>query len=214
MIIKLKHTMKNQVLKSVLILVASAGMASADTTVTFDDLPMMTGPATINNGYQGLDWSNFSWSALGTGRGLATSGFSKGTVSGPDVAFNNSSDPSVLSSSTPFNLDSADLTGAWRSGLQLEVKGFKPGDSTPDYDSIYTLTSTGPTLINFDFLGVDKVEFSSCWRSLYAHHCGGCRPGNFRDGQPHAGSLPGVGAGWRFDDGDVRRGRERHWFPA
>jgi opacity protein-like surface antigen len=152
--------MKNPVLKSVLILVASAGMASADTTVTFDDLPMMTGPATIDNGYQGLDWSNFSYRS-GTGRGLATSGFSKGTVSGPNVAFNNSSDPSVLSSSTPFNLDSADLTGAWRSGLQLEVKGFKPGDSTPDYDSIYTLTSTGPTLINFDFLGVDKVEFSS-----------------------------------------------------
>jgi hypothetical protein len=49
------------------------------------------------------------------------------------------------------------MTAAWQNGLQLEVKGLFNDIVT--YDHTYTLNETGPTLINFNYMGIDEVNF-------------------------------------------------------
>jgi hypothetical protein len=65
----------------------------------------------------------------------------------------------VVSSDTVFNLNSAYLHSVWNDGLQVHVIGSVAGLTT--YDHTYTLnaSATEPTLINFDYLGVDRVQF-------------------------------------------------------
>jgi len=43
--------------------------------------------------------------------------------------------------------------------LQVEVSGLVGG--VMKYTSAYTLNTTGPTLVNFNYLGIDEVEFIS-----------------------------------------------------
>ena len=79
-------------------------------------------------------------------------------VSSNNVAFNASANTATISGAT-FNLNSAYLTGAWNNGLQLRVEGYANGTKT--YDNTYTINATGPTLIDFNYLGVDSVDFNS-----------------------------------------------------
>ncbi len=58
-----------------------------------------------------------------------------------------------------FDFNSAYLTAAWNDGLQVQVSGFVGG--LLKYSSAYTLNTTAPTLVNFNFLGIDRVEFIS-----------------------------------------------------
>jgi hypothetical protein len=44
------------------------------------------------------------------------------------------------------------LTLVWRDNLQIQVIGSLLGAPIPGYDNIYTLSATGNTLINFDYL--------------------------------------------------------------
>jgi hypothetical protein len=63
--------------------------AFAQTTITFDDLTDNGGGTVIANGYHGLNWSNFY--VVNTADYYAsqgTNGYTNGTVSGPNVAFN------------------------------------------------------------------------------------------------------------------------------
>jgi hypothetical protein len=143
--------------KCIFVLMASAGVALADTpvTITFDNLPAVSSPTAIPNGYGGFAWVNFSYLDSRTEQG----GFANGAVSLYNVAFNPGGNPANFSSLTPFNLASADLTGAWNDGLQVEVQGFAHGLVL--YDHTYSVNATGPTLINFNYLGVTEVNFIS-----------------------------------------------------
>jgi hypothetical protein len=138
-------------------------------TITFDNLntgalPGATFPfeAPIPNGYEGLQWNNM-WVLdipldIQDGGSIAGSGYDKGLVSGSNVAFNAAGNPALISAGS-FNLNSAYLTAAWNNGLQVEVQGFV--GATLIYDNTYTVNPTGPALINFNYLDVDKVNFIS-----------------------------------------------------
>jgi hypothetical protein len=138
-------------------------------TITFDDLTPDTLPgstfpfeAPIPNGYAGLQWNNI-WvldipQDIQDGGTIASSGYDHGLVSGNNVAFNARGNPGLISAAS-FNLNSAYLTAAWNNGLQVEVQGFV--GATLIYDNTYTINTTGPSYINFNYLGVDEVNFIS-----------------------------------------------------
>ena len=123
------------------------------TLVTFDNLSDGGGGTQIANGYSGLNWNNFY--VLDTALFGATSGYMAGTVSGNNVAYNAYGTAAAISSSA-FNLTSAYLTAAWYDNLHVEVVG-KLG-STILYDNTYTLSATAPSLINFNYNGIDSVQ--------------------------------------------------------
>src|SRR5262245_17897393 len=93
-------------------------------TLTFDDFPGAY-YGTIPTNYGGLQWTNFNYlnTVLDTSH-FGTSGYTFGTISSPRVAYNSFGRAASFISATPFNLDSAYLTGAWNDGLQVEVQGF------------------------------------------------------------------------------------------
>ncbi len=122
--------------------------------VTFDDL---TGSGLVPVGYNSLTWSNFYYlDGLTYGE---PSGYTAGVVSSPNVAYNAYGAPAAISSPTPFDLVSGYLTAAWDNNLQVELKGFS--GPTLVYDNTYTLSTTVPKLIQFNYVGVTSVQFIS-----------------------------------------------------
>jgi hypothetical protein len=142
-----------------LIVAGLAASAQAQTElITFDDLPANFA---IPNGYAGLSWNNFyalNGVNYNAGDGVSASGYANGLVSPNNVVYNAEGNPAYIIGGQ-FNLNSAYLTAAWNNGLQLEVQGFVGG--TLSYDNTYTVNATGPALINFNYLGVDRVNFIS-----------------------------------------------------
>lgn len=129
--------------------------------ITFDDLPATPPPAggtSIPSGYAGLSWANFDYETVMNNPALNPSGYLNGMVSPGNVAFNNRGTPALFSGTT-FNLVSAWLTGGWNDGLNVEVEGLL--GSSVIYDNFYTVDSTAPTLINFNYLDVNQVIFIS-----------------------------------------------------
>jgi hypothetical protein len=129
--------------------------------ITFDDLPATPPPGggtSIPSGYAGFAWNNFDYETVMNNLALNPSGYLNWMVSPGNVAFNGAGTPALFSG-TAFNLMSAYLTGAWNDGLNLEVQGFV--GALLVYDNHYTVNSTAPTLINFNYLGVDEVNFIS-----------------------------------------------------
>jgi hypothetical protein len=80
-------------------------------------------------------------------------------ISSGNVAFNDDEFDrnASISSSTPFNFDSAYLTAAFSAGLPVEVQGF--AGTNLAYNNTYTVNDSSPSLINFDYKGVDEVKF-------------------------------------------------------
>ena len=148
----------------------STTIAFSDTTtiITFDDIQSVTGPENypvVPNGYNGFQWSNFL--VIDALDSQIPSGGQNGTVSSRNVAFNSGGSPADFSSSGAFALDSAYLTAVWNDGLRVEVQGFV--GTTLTYDNTYILKTAGPLLVNFNYLGVDEVNFIS---SGGTHHSG------------------------------------------
>jgi PEP-CTERM motif len=142
------------------LLVLSYGLKAFAANVeilTFDDLPT---PATYGSpvpaGYGDFQWNNFNYL---DGADFIASGYQNGVVSASNVAFNGAGNPALFSSSGMFDLDSGWLTAAWNDGLSLEVLGFV--GNTVVYDNTYVLDATAPTMVNFNYLQVDSVEFIS-----------------------------------------------------
>jgi uncharacterized repeat protein (TIGR03803 family) len=125
---------------------------------TFDDLPHTDDGLAVPVGYNGLNWDNFYYFDAVNYSGNP-SGYGTGVVSPSNVAFNAYGSPASISSAASFSLFSAYLTAAWTSNLQVEVMGYA-GD-TLSYDNTYTLSTNTPTLINFNYLGVNQVQFIS-----------------------------------------------------
>jgi len=138
-----------------------AGIAHAQgtLTLTFDEFLLVYGETDpIPNGYASLQWVNFyDMNPNNIYQGPFGSGYLNAVVSLNNVIWNASGNPAQISSSTPFSLDSAYMTAAWMDGLQIEVQGFIGSSMT--YDNIYTINTDSPTLVAFNYLGVNQVTF-------------------------------------------------------
>ena len=140
------------------IYLASVAVSSA-ITITFDDLKTagligISMPA----GYEGPQWTGFQ---VRNGESAVINSpnnpYHNAVVSPDNVAGNIDGRSATISSSTAFNLDSAYLTAVFVDSLDLKVEGFV--GTTLTYDNTYFLNKSGPTLVDFNYVGVDKVEF-------------------------------------------------------
>lgn len=157
---KLKHIVF--VWLSVLLAFACPGSEATTNLIDFDDLGDATGTSGIQvtNGYGNshFTWDNF-YVVDGVNEIANPSGFEAGVVSANNVAFNGAGSAATLSSSRAFTLFSAYLTAAWNDGLNLEVQGYNSGSLI--YDNTFTLSATAPSLITFNYFGVDQVVLTS-----------------------------------------------------
>jgi len=152
-------------------LVVAVAASAAAATINFDDLDG-SGSQAVPNGYGVLNWTNFYVFDAFDDLGLKPSGYDVAWVSPNNVAFNafpNANPTAIISSDTIFNLNSAYLTSVWRDNLQVEVIGFRSvlGIETQIYDQTLTLSATAHTLETFNYVGVDKVEFTPSGGTLH-----------------------------------------------
>jgi hypothetical protein len=125
--------------------------------ITFDGLP--GDGSTIPNGYGGFNWDNF-YDVNGAAY-APLSGYANGAVSPPNVAYNGYGNPaSWMSSLTPFTLNSAYITAAWNDGLNVNVEGLNALNQVL-YNNNYTVNTEGPTLITFNYVGINEVLFTT-----------------------------------------------------
>ena len=133
------------------VLFGAAYPTDASTLLTFDDLPghcISTGPARVMTGYGGLAWSFF----------LTQN--SNGMVSPTNVAYPlDSGTDAYIYSANFFDLNSAYLTAENNNGTQVRIQGLVGTNVT--YDNTYIIKTNQPTLINFNYLGIDNVKFVS-----------------------------------------------------
>jgi hypothetical protein len=131
-------------------------------TLTFDSLVDSGFGTPIPDGYGGLTWDNFgvlNTTALAN-EGAGDNGYLNGTVSAPNVAFNEFGNPASFSAvSGTFTLESFDLTAAWNNGLDVLVEGLLNG-VVVDSTNLFVNTG-GPTLETLDWSGLDEVYFAS-----------------------------------------------------
>ena len=137
---------------------ASLTLAPSVTTLTFDDLSPSSGGSVIQNGYGGLDWSNFYVLDSDTYYPIAGSGYGHGTVSAPNVAFNANGMTASVSGAT-FDFIGADLTGAWNDGLSITADGYY--HNVLMHEVTVVVNSTAPTWFEFDFDGITELVLSS-----------------------------------------------------
>jgi hypothetical protein len=134
---------------------------SSGEILTFDELPgtAPTGWLTqVPANYGGLQWRFFYYTEAS--RAPAPSGYVNGVVSPGKAVYSGYADwaPAVLSvTHGTFDLNSAYVTAAWQDGVTLEAQGFKGGRLI--YDTGYTINAVTPSLINFNYLGIDQVSF-------------------------------------------------------
>jgi hypothetical protein len=131
-----------------------AGGPAAATTLTFDDISSAA-VGTIPDGYGGLNWDNVGFY---DGSDFANSGYENGRVSGTHVAFNVNAFTATVSGPT-FDFNSAYLTAAWNNDLNITVTGLSGG--TELYSQTVIVDPFGPTLFNFNFIGIDQLTFAS-----------------------------------------------------
>lgn len=139
--------------------------AHASTVLTFDDLPM-TQPyyGSVPNGYGGLQWEYFGF--LDPKRyPVDPGGYLSGMVSEPYVAFNayahadGRTTGSIYLTGGTFDFESAEVTSAWNYALTLDVLGYRQGSLA--YSNSYTLGNSAPSLLEFNYNGVDRVDVIS-----------------------------------------------------
>jgi hypothetical protein len=145
---------------------------NAASPLTFDELPVSelttdVGYTIIPNGYGSLRWDYFG--VLNGAIRPEGEGYHDGMVSPNNVAFNISGEPaSILVAGGLFDLNSAYLKLALNldTPLNIRVQGFV--STTATYDNTYTVYRTAPTLISFDYVGVDRVTFISSPKQQFA----------------------------------------------
>ena len=102
-----------------LCLLALATGASAQQQLNFSNLPLVSSPAMMPNGYGGLSWGNFfyvnpyTWSSAGPGYQLGAQGQDVGFVGGLYCRLQSNSCTGVLSKTAGFELVSATVAGGY-----------------------------------------------------------------------------------------------------
>lgn len=125
--------------------------------LTFDDLTPTASINAIPDGYGGLDWNFMPY--VNAPIAAPLSGYNNGIVSGDYVAFSVNNTLHVITSSSAFDFNGAYLTGAWRDGLDINIKGYDGVNLL--YDTTVVANSDAPAWFLLDYLGVDRLEFSS-----------------------------------------------------
>jgi hypothetical protein len=156
--------LKKIILTFVWLLLAACRMEAS--LVTFDNLSPTPEGTLVPNGYAGLRWTNF-YALNGVTYVGGDSGYRRGVISGQNLVDNGYGKPATISGGI-FDLASAYLTAAWNNKLKVTVIG-RLG-STILYDNTYTLSAVTPTLINFNFDGIDSVQFISSGGRPYGYH--------------------------------------------
>jgi len=159
--------MRKLIYISLLAFAAAASAAAA--TINFDNLDGSTGDQVVPNGYGGLNWTNFNVYDAVHHPGLGDSGYDFAWVSPNNVAFTafpNQFPTEIISSDTPFTLNSAYLTSVWRDNLNVQVIGSLGGNTI--YTETFTLSATANTLETFNMVGVDTVEFTPSGGTLHS----------------------------------------------
>ena len=125
--------------------------------LTFDDIT--TGPILgyIPDDYGGFNW-NSEWGIVSSSNNPG-SGYDNGTVSGEYVAFNLYYDDVTITRDSVFDFQGVYLTAAWDNGLNITIDGYL--DSSLEYTTTVIVDTTGPTLFDLNYLGIDKLEFTA-----------------------------------------------------
>jgi len=158
-------SIRNLVVTQMVLTLGGSAFANTNSLVTFDDLTQTASGLAVPANYASLNWSNFFY-LDGVNYAGNPSGFQAGVVSSNNVAYNVSANPASILGGL-FDLNSAYLTAGWNDNLEVEAKGYIGG--VQSYDQTYTLSATTRTLIQFNYLGVDQVDFVSSGGS---HHAG------------------------------------------
>ncbi len=139
--------------------------------VAFDDLGLWSHNQEVYSGYAGLDWNGFYAMHVPSEFGSSyPTGYVAGMVSPEYVAYNFFGQSAEISSGTPFTFVSACLTAAWLDNLQITVEGFR--GSSLVYTQTVTVSPTAWTLFNFNYVGVDRVQFTPSGGQILARSSG------------------------------------------
>jgi hypothetical protein len=133
-------------------------------TLTFETFTPGMDHFSLPNGFGGLTWENFQV-LNAVNHGFRT-GYRNGMISPNNVIFNPFGDPAAIRCSSHFQLISAFMTAAVIDGLEVHVRGLAGG--LPLYDETYVLSTESPSYIEFNWEGIDRVEFSSTPGSQFA----------------------------------------------
>jgi len=137
-------------------MVASLGTPAGATNLTFDDASTTNYHQTLDTNYGDLNWDNFG---IINKDAALDSGYDNGTVSGNYSAFNKFGKTSGISSDQVFNFEGVYLTSAWNNNLDISVKGFLGDDEL--WSSNINVDTDTATWFDFDFTGIDSLEFAS-----------------------------------------------------
>jgi hypothetical protein len=147
------------------VLMLSVVSARSQTLVTFDDLSETGSGAWFSiqyQGYQGLTWNNI----LCHNAVLATNSLFHGQLNGDFYGMVSPSNLAVMvpgceidSPCTKFNFLSAYFTGFLNSNLNIEAEGFNGAKEI--YDKIVVASATNATLFTFDYMNIDRLDFTS-----------------------------------------------------
>lgn len=141
-----------------------AGVLAQGKTITFDDLSPGNSWFAIPNGYEGLTWSGFGV-YNGSAR-PASEGYHTGAISASNVAFNIEGSPASFGCTSPFDVHSAYVTAAFVVGMQVRVLGYAGGYLV--YDNTFTVSPSPASLLQLDYVGVDRVSFIPSPSSQFA----------------------------------------------
>ncbi|MCC5625664.1 PEP-CTERM sorting domain-containing protein [Nostoc sp. CHAB 5715] len=139
------------------VIVLGIGAVAQATVLTFDDIAPISYLSPIPNGYGGFNWDNFYY-RNGSDSAISLTGYDNGRVSGDYLSFNGFGEPAVVSDGI-FDFNSAYLTAAWNDGLSITVEGLNRGATL--YSKTVVVNTTQPTLVNFDYFGVDELKFTA-----------------------------------------------------
>jgi hypothetical protein len=140
---------------------SSVRPAIAD-SINFDDLDASAGDVVLDglSPYHGFTWTNFSAYTATPG----FPGFNNGIVSGPNAAYlggglSGTLFVGTITATNPFNFVSANFGSGWYDGLNLTLSGSLNG--TQKFNQTVTVSTNGAQLFNFNFTGINKLQFSS-----------------------------------------------------
>jgi len=124
-------------------------------TLMFDDV-ITSSAVPMPSGYGGLNWENMR---VVRGEFVPDSGYERGVVSASNVAVNPQGNPASFSlASGTFDLTSFHATAAWSEGLEATFTGFL--GAVQVYQHNVLLSTLSPTLIELNWSGINRVEFS------------------------------------------------------
>jgi hypothetical protein len=135
------------------------GRSAPAEVITFDDVSAPGFAILVPSPYHTLNWPNFN--LVNTVLLAGPSGYQNGTVSSPNVAFNQGGSPAAITGASPFTFNSGDFTGGWNDGLTIKVVGKLGGVAVLGDSTTFAVNTSGPTLETFDWANVDELDFSS-----------------------------------------------------